>query len=72
MLSFSTFHHHEAVRKLEGGGNKAIIIPDRPIKNAQPSNTPMLREDVSGQEYLLDTGAAASIFPRAKLLLSEC
>ena len=71
MLPLPTFHHHEAAEKLEGGDNKAIIIPDSSIKNAQPSNTPMLREDVSGQEFLLDTGAAASIFPRAKLLLSD-
>ena len=31
----------------------------------------MLREDLSGVLYLVDTGAAASVYPRSKLLLSQ-
>ena len=31
----------------------------------------MLREDITGVLYLVDMGAAASVFPRSKLLLSQ-
>ena len=54
-----------------GDGSTAVIIPDECVKNAKPSNSPMLREDDTGDLYLVDTGAAASVYPRAKLLLSQ-
>ena len=71
MLSFPPIHYHEAVGKLGRGDAKAIIIPNNSIKDSQPCNSPMLKEDVSSQQYLLDNGAAASISPWAKLLKSD-
>ena len=41
------------------------------MKNAQPYNSPMLIENLTGVLYLVDTGAAASVYPRSKLLLSQ-
>ena len=61
----------EEFGKLTSEGVAAAIIPDSCMKNAQPCNSPMLREDITGVLYLVDIGAAASVYPSSKLLLSQ-
>ena len=70
MLSFTSSIAKE-VGKLSSGDVAAAIIPNSSVKNAQPCNSPMLREDLTGVLFLVDTGAAASVYPRSKLLLSQ-
>ena len=66
-----TIHLQEVGKLVGGDGSTAVIIPDECVKNAKPSNSPMLREDDTGDLYLVDTGAAASVYPHSKLLLSQ-